>query len=58
MFLPFPVLVLCAVKRKVTQVPYGIILAQRGPITVPVPGYYLLFSSLPADFITDTGSMH
>jgi hypothetical protein len=41
-----------------TLVTGGFILAQGRPTTVPFLEYYLLFSSLPADFITDTGSMH
>ena len=58
MVLPFPVLVLCAILRDMTRVIGGSIFAQGRPITVSILGFYLLFSSPPADFITDTGSMH
>ena len=58
MVLLFPVLVLCAVLRDMTMVIGGIILAQGRPIRLLVLGYFLLFNSLPVDFITDTVSMH
>ena len=58
MFLPFPVLVLCAELTEILLVPAVIVLAHGRPNTVLVMEYHLAYRTLPADFITDNGSMH